>query len=173
MLVVTQAPGTRKFHLELPKLQMSWSDFTESEWVGTSLVAQSWPPGWHVVFQFRNNHCYDLNQVTLDGLLLHWGRGKMANIFQTTFSNAFSWMKIFEFRIKFDWNFFLKIQLTKSQHWFRYWLGAEQASSHYLNQWWPRLVMHIYVTGPQWVVYLLIKPWCVEVIDQFHRCRCS
>ena len=22
------------------------------------------------------------------------------------------------------------------QHWFKYWLGAEQAASHYLNQWW-------------------------------------
>ena len=27
-------------------------------------------------------------------LLTHWGRDKMAAIFQTTLSNAFSWMKI-------------------------------------------------------------------------------
>ena len=28
--------------------------------------------------------------------LTHWGRDKMAAIFQATFSNAFSWMKIYE-----------------------------------------------------------------------------
>ena len=47
----------------------------------------------------------------------HWGRDKMDAISQTTFSSAFSWMKIFEFRLKFHWSLF-------------------QASSHYLNQWW-------------------------------------
>ena len=31
--------------------------------------------------------------------------------------------------------FFLGVQLTIFQHWFRYWLGAEQARSHFLNQW--------------------------------------
>ena len=29
-------------------------------------------------------------------VLTHWGRDKMAAIFQTTFSNAFSWMKIYK-----------------------------------------------------------------------------
>ena len=46
----------------------------------------------------------------------HWGRGKMAAIFQTAFSNAFSWMKMFEFRLKFHWSLFLKVQLTIFQH---------------------------------------------------------
>ena len=33
---------------------------------------------------------------TIVGLLLtHWGRDKMAAIFQMTFSNAFSWMKMY------------------------------------------------------------------------------
>ena len=27
-------------------------------------------------------------------------------------------------------------QLTNVNHWFRWWLGADQATSHYLNQWW-------------------------------------
>ena len=68
--------------------------------------------------------------------LTHWGRDKMDAISQTTFSRAFSWMKIFEFRLKFHWNLFLRVQLTIFQHWFRWWLGAVQATSHYLNQWW-------------------------------------
>ena len=56
-------------------------------------------------------------------VLKDWGRDKMAAIFQTTYSNAFSWMEIF------------KLQLTIFQHWFIYWLGADQATSHYPNQW--------------------------------------
>ena len=68
--------------------------------------------------------------------LTHWGRDKMDAISQTTFSSAFSWKKIFEFRLKFHWSLFLRVQLTLFQHWFRLWLGAVQATSHYLNQWW-------------------------------------
>ena len=68
--------------------------------------------------------------------LTHWGRDKMAAIIQTTFSNAFSWMKMCEFRLKFHWSLFLRVQLTIFHHWFRWWLGAYQATSHYLNQWW-------------------------------------
>ena len=40
-------------------------------------------------------------------------------ISQTTFSNAFSWMKILEFRLKFHWRLFLRVQLTIFQQWFR------------------------------------------------------
>ena len=59
---------------------------------------------------------------------------QMDAISQTTFPNALSWMKMFEFRLKFHWSLFLRFQLTIFQHWFRYWLGAAQATSHYLNQ---------------------------------------
>ena len=51
--------------------------------------------------------------------LPNWGRDKMAAISQTTFSNAFSWMKMYEFRLWFHWNLFLMFQLTIFQHWFR------------------------------------------------------
>ena len=40
-------------------------------------------------------------------LLAHWGRDKMAAVSQTTLSNPFSWMKMFEFRLKFHWSWFL------------------------------------------------------------------
>ena len=33
--------------------------------------------------------------------LTHWGRDKMADIFQTIFSNGFSWMKMYEFWLYF------------------------------------------------------------------------
>ena len=68
--------------------------------------------------------------------LTHCGRDKMAAIFQTIFSSAFSWMEIYKLRLIFHWNLFPVVQLTIFQHWFRKWLGAVQATSHYLNQWW-------------------------------------
>ena len=36
--------------------------------------------------------------------LTHWGQDKMAAIFQTTLSNAFSWMKMYKFRFRFVFN---------------------------------------------------------------------
>ena len=69
-------------------------------------------------------------------LVTHWDRNKIAAVSQTTLSNAFSWMKMLEFRLRFHWSLFLRVQLTIFQYWFRWWLGAGQATSHYLNQWW-------------------------------------
>ena len=51
--------------------------------------------------------------------LTHWGRDKIDAIWQTPFLTAFSWMKMFEFRLKFHWSLFPRIQLTLFQHWFR------------------------------------------------------
>ena len=82
--------------------------------------------------------------------LTHWGRHKMAAVSQTTLSNAFSWMKMLEFRLRFHWSLFLRFELTIFQHWLRLWLVAGQATSHYLNQWW-LVYWRICVTRPQWV----------------------
>ena len=41
-------------------------------------------------------------------------------------------------------------RIATMKPWFRWWLGAKQAS-HYLNQCWPSLLMHICVTRHQWV----------------------
>ena len=46
---------------------------------------------------------------TITKALTHWGRDKMAAIFQTTFSNAFSLTKIYEIRIKFHWSLFPRV----------------------------------------------------------------
>ena len=46
-------------------------------------------------------------------------RDKMAAIFQTTFWNAFSWMKMYQFRLRFHWSLFPRVKLTIFQHWFR------------------------------------------------------
>ena len=36
------------------------------------------------------------------------------------------------FHLKFQWNLFPSAQFIIRQHWFRYWLGPMQATSHYL-----------------------------------------
>ena len=51
--------------------------------------------------------------------LTHWDRDKMAAIFQTTFLNAFSWIKMNKFRFRFHWRLFPRVQLTIFQHWCR------------------------------------------------------
>ena len=51
--------------------------------------------------------------------LTHWGRDKMDAVSQTTGSNAFSWMKMYWFWLKFHWTLFPRVQLTIFQHWFR------------------------------------------------------
>ena len=61
-----------------------------------------------------------LNPIGESGArLTHWGRDKMDAISQATFSNAFSWMKLYEFQLKFHWSLFLRVQLTILQHWSR------------------------------------------------------
>ena len=62
---------------------------------------------WYPIF--KSSHCN----------LTHWGRDKKAAILQTTLSNAFSWMKMLEFQLKFHWSLAPRVQLTIFQHWFR------------------------------------------------------
>ena len=59
-----------------------------------------------------------LGEITaVSSVLTHWGREKMTAIFH--FSNGFSWMKMYEFRLTFHWSLFLGVKLTTFQHWFR------------------------------------------------------
>ena len=75
--------------------------------------------GWHhfLVLVFPWFLCSNLRII--DHFLTHWGRDKIDAILQMMFSNAISWKKMFEFRLKFHWSLFLKVQLTIFQHWFR------------------------------------------------------
>ena len=55
--------------------------------------------------------------------------------FKDNILNTFSWMKMYEFWLTFHWSVFQSIKLLTFQHWFRLWLGTNQVTSHYLNQW--------------------------------------
>ena len=47
------------------------------------------------------------------------GRDEMAAISQTTLSDAFSGMKMYEIRLRIHWSLFLRFELTIFNHWFR------------------------------------------------------
>ena len=68
----------------------------------------------------------------------------MALILQTTFTNAFLCLKIDVLWLKVHWYLFPRVQSTISQHYFRLQLGAEHATSHYLNQWMPGRLLYIW-----------------------------
>ena len=103
---------------------------------------------------------------------------KMDDISQTIFSNAFSWMKIHEFRLNCPWNLFLMVQLRIFQHWFELWLGVVQEPSHYLNQWclvYQRIYALLGLSELKWttmtegVVYLWLNHnKTVENMDLWH-----
>ena len=59
------------------------------------------------------------------------------DIFKSIFSNIDFWISN---KILILW-----VLLTICHHWFKQLLGAEQVTSHYLNQWWHSLLMHGYV----------------------------
>ena len=48
------------------------------------------------------------------------------------------------FWFNFNWNLAFMIQMTR--HWVRQCHGPEQATSHYLNQWWPSLPTHLCIS---------------------------
>ena len=89
------------------KMPSSWwvSEFPLWRWAGVVVFSKVVAMAIHIGESFN--------------LLTHWGRDKMDAISQTTFWSAFSWMKMFEFRLKFHGSLFLRVQMTIFQHWFR------------------------------------------------------
>ena len=60
--------------------------------------------------------------------------------------------------LKFHWSLFLRFQWTITQHWFRWWLGAKWATSHYLNQCWANSLTHICALGGDELILKLHYP---------------
>ena len=59
------------------------------------------------------------------------GRNFPDDIFKCIVLNENVWISI-----KISLKFVPSVRLTIFQHWLRKWLGAVQATSHYMNQWW-------------------------------------
>ena len=69
------------------------------------------------LWQNKPRTYYDYKQGVISLPIL--GQGKTDTISQTTCSNAFSWMKMYECQLQYNWIWFLRVQLTIFQHWFR------------------------------------------------------
>ena len=83
-----------------------------------------------------NTPCWQMPGLT------HWGRDEIDAILQTTFSNAFYWMKMYWFRLKYHWSLFPRIHLTARRRPDDKPLSEPMVAS---------LLTHICVTRPQWV----------------------
>ena len=113
--------------------------------------------------------CYQWLLRRISPHLTLWDRDKMAAIFQTTFPRTFTWMKMYEFRLRFHWSLFLRVHITIFPYWLRYWFDVEQAKSHYVNQWRPSLLTHIcdtrlselssirYLVEAEWHIFVWVK----------------
>ena len=104
--------------------------------------------------------------------LTHKGGCEIDAILQTIFWNALSWIKMLWFLYTFHWNIFPRVQLTIFQHWLRWWLGADQAASHYLNQWW-LFYWRMYASLGINELKMLIKPSRPMSPQTGFRLRCN
>ena len=81
----------------------------------------------------------------------HWGWDKMAAISQTTFSNASPWMKMDEFRLKFYWSIFLRVQSMIFQLLVQIKARHRPGNKSLSEPMMVELQTHICFTLPQWV----------------------
>ena len=106
-------------------------------------VLQVPPSSWHV-WQIGSNTGKISGWESLTKLI---SPGQNGAISQATFSIAFSSMKIYEFRLRFHWNLFPRVNkpaLVQVIVWCR-------TGDHYLNQCWPSALTHICGTRGRWV----------------------
>ena len=105
--------------ISIPMKVILYDNHTQTRWVKSPLTfLNTTKPGGDLIPlitpQHMGNHFHSFS-----GPLNSLRPRQMDAISQTTFSNAFSWMTLFEFRLKFHWSLFPGVQLTIFQHWFR------------------------------------------------------
>ena len=91
------------------------------------------------------------NKTFVNLILTHWGQDKLAAIFQTTISNAFSWTKMLGFRLKFHWSFFPKGRINNIPSLVQIMAWRRPGDKPLPEPMMVRLPTHICVARPQWV----------------------
>ena len=82
-------------------------------------------------YYYNRIWCIICNYISyVIGIITHWDQDTIANILQMTYPNVFWWNKLLLFELNFVE--FLGVQLTLSQHWFRYLPSVKQGTSHCL-----------------------------------------
>ena len=98
--------------------------------------------------------------ITWMPTLTHWGRHKMAAVSQTTLSNAFSWMKMLEFRLRFHWSEPKgpKGPINNNPALFQVMAWRRPGDKPLCEPMMVYLLTHICITRPQWVnVYVIAQ----------------
>ena len=83
-------------------------------------TSQKFSFSWKIITCSGSYNQCNKNQTSSLSWLTYWGWDQTTDIIQMIFSNAFSSMKVFEFRFKFHQGLFLRVQLTINQYWFWY-----------------------------------------------------
>ena len=105
--------------------------------------------------------------------LTYWGWDKMATNFLMTFSNAFSWMKIHEFFIRFHWSLFPIYNISTLDQIMGCCLPGDKPFSETMMV---SLLMHICITQPQIVnssppSAAFMCQWIRSALVQIMACR--
>ena len=109
-----------------------------------------WAHGfWHLA-QLQIVVVITLGCIVSSGLI-YWGQNKMDTIFHTTFSNAFSWLKMYEFQLRFHWSLFLRVQLTISPASVQIMAWSRPGDKPLSEPMMVSLQTHICVIWPPWV----------------------
>ena len=108
-----------------------------------------------------------LNPHLCPGALKHWDRDKVASILQTTFSNAFSSINLFDFISKCHGSLSPRVHLTIFQV-----LSAKQMTNPHVNKWLSNLLTHIRVTQHQWInLTLAFSKWVIWLTWEYGSIR--
>ena len=83
-----------------------------------------------------NNLLWQNTEIDLIYFLTQWGLDKMADIFQTIFSSAFSWIKMYLATIEFSLILVASGPINNTSALVKIMAWRRPGDSHYLNQWW-------------------------------------
>ena len=130
----------------------SWHVFYKRAWVATLVQPWSYVLRPLLSTSLRQSpHCSLVRGMGWNYRLTHWGRDKMAAVSKTTFSNAFSWMEMHEFHLRFHWRLSLRFwinnipALVQIMAWGR--SGDKPLSEPMIVN----LLSHVRITCAQWV----------------------
>ena len=81
----------------------------------------------YIIYHISLNPCNSFSTVCgqVISFINSSSPGQNGRFSQMLYSDAFSWMESFISWLKFHWSLFRRVQLTMTQLWFRWWLGAE------------------------------------------------
>ena len=126
---ICRNPLSKSRSSQMETLTLSCSSYTTPSTLDRRMVfvKHMWVHGWLIP-------CRDVSNIETETKWPTFSR----RYFKLIFFNDFQWTLLY-----FD-EIVTEVCLpTVIHHWFRCWLGTGQATGHYLNQYWPSLLMYI------------------------------